>query len=1559
MAFLFKSKKPPPSATPSATRNGQSPSSSNSGMPNVNGVVGTRDREKETALNHSITPNSSVNTSVNSVGGAGTPSPEQKSLRDRPDYEPQHAPRNTSAVSPSSNPNASLYPWSQRRLNYTRSHSDSNPFPRYGAAVNSVSSKEGDVYLMGGLINGSTVKGDLWMVEAGVGNLACYPVATTAEGPGPRVGHAALLVGNAFIVYGGDTKMDDKDTLDDTLYLLNTSTRQWSRAIPPGPRPAGRYGHTLNILGSKIYIFGGQVEGYFFNDLVAFDLNALQVTNNRWEMLILSSNDGGPPPGQIPPARTNHTVISWNDKLYLFGGTNGAQWFNDVWAYDPRSNTWSQLDCIGYIPAAREGHAAALVNDVMYIFGGRTEDGNDLGDLAAFRISSRRWYTFQNMGPSPSPRSGHSMTAYGKQIVVLAGEPSSAPRDPGELRMVYLLDTAKIRYPNDQQIQQTPSGERVQGNRRPSGGEKSGLPQSRSATPRDLSNGIPPEGPRRIAPAPRESVVGGANTSGGNARNADPNVMSGPVPAPGPGGPGSRLPRITTPQGPPGPPPQQQAAPPPRTNGVIPASLGSRSKTPTRAEMGHGPPLDTARAASFEKENSSPGNRAMSPIARESPSAREISPIMNGRRTPTQQQPSRIGMRSREADVVSPIAESQPRSGSRQVRQQGSIDSIDNVPASQPSHERQYQPKSDEPISQSPERAEPPTDEYQHTPYPSDPEMARVPTGTEHQSEALKQELDAAKSRNAWYASELALARKAGYQPNASSSPILDERAAESFADDDRPLIESLLAMRAELAKVQDSVDSQTSLAAKKIAEVEQQRDAAVNEAVYAKAKLAAHGGSQMSTPQLDSSSRDVDDVDMDRSSEVNRKLASSLAAQNELRMKLDAVTAEHQVEQRARQLAEEALNATHQRVSELESYKQQNSSEVESLRAELHQAQKIAREESAQSTEASTASRLLKAEKDELIAKLEVAMRNSRDHSNTLGMLRDAVVASTDKSSLLERNLEDERRQRDEMERKLLQLRGEHEEKIAELEATTGRLKDAEELAESHAAEARTHRQAVLSGLERASSKDLDSIDERATDERVTILQQQAETANALVRSNQAAADEASDKLRRAEERIAGLETYQEQTSREGLNLRRQLQNAIRETQSLQAQHTEIKQQLSSQQMDANALAVQHGALKDLLAERGITSVDGRRSRSPGSPYSATENSRLRELEQQLDSSVKAHEETKASYEQREQEAHKVYGEKLEQLENDYQSAVHYVKGTEKMLKRLKDELSKYKQQNVRLQAEVENLQKTNTSRDLEQGAPAEWEHERQSLQHENDQLRSNIKNSVAQLERQMQEVRAELDAAQEERDHYRESHDQAQRHLANTNQQARADIEQLKEENANLEARAIDAEHKVSLLLDRVESTMDDCRRQSQQLASNGSLGHHRGLSGNTNVDGSANRESIQDSVYGPDNRTSLALDSLASELDALRTHWETTNKNYRLSSQFDFEKTPTSAHGELSDSLASWRKRLDLEENEADERKDTRYVNDEPPMRGEASPAMGGHTHQHHQQEHPGMI
>ena len=249
------------------------------------------------------------------------------------EVESQFGPRPVpNGASPPDRNTATLYPWSQRRLTFTLSQP--NPFPRYGAAVNAVASKEGDIYLMGGLVNSQTVKGDLWMIGAGEASLPCNPIGTKFEGPGPRVGHASLLVGNAFIVFGGDTKTNDQDKLDDTLYLLNTcktlgghssleiltflASRQWSKSNPPGPRPAGRYGHTLNILGSKLYVFGGQVEGYFFNDLMAFDLNNLQNASSVWEKLMLNSKEDRALEGQSPPARTNHTIVSWNDKLYLY-----------------------------------------------------------------------------------------------------------------------------------------------------------------------------------------------------------------------------------------------------------------------------------------------------------------------------------------------------------------------------------------------------------------------------------------------------------------------------------------------------------------------------------------------------------------------------------------------------------------------------------------------------------------------------------------------------------------------------------------------------------------------------------------------------------------------------------------------------------------------------------------------------------------------------------------------------------------------------------------------------------------------------------------------------------------------------------------------------------------------------------------------------------------------------------------------------------------------------------------------------------------------------------------
>ena len=1178
----------------------------------------------------------------------------------------------------------------------------------------------------------------------------------------------------------------------------------------------------------------------------------------------------------------------------------------------------------------------------MYIFGGRTEEGTDLGDLAAFRITSRRWYTFQNMGPSPSPRSGHSMTAYGKQIVVMAGEPSSAPRDPPELSLVYLLDTAKIRYPDNQQIQQTPSGERVPGNRRPST-ERTGPPPVRGPMARELPPGNA-DGLRKFSGS-RESMVNREGPSVFSGRGQDPSMMNGspsqgtlPPGPPGsslhsppqgtpqapsqgpPQGPGTRFPRGSTAPNYSGPPPQQQQPPQPRPNGIIPqapGSTGSRSRTPTRDNRAYGPPLDTDRANTQEKENVSP----VSPDTSRDllPQNRAISPVVNGRQTPQQQHQQQQQQSPKLSSMLPDMEDPQQsmneavRSRSRQAANQDSYEDLRSFP--QPSS---HQPRASSPYDNGGNETPPPkTAKHQET---TEEELRQQQQLEElaSQQEALISELENARNRNAWYASELALAKKAGYQQSSSQMPMLDEKTAQSFDDQDQPLIEALIAMRSQLSELQGSLDSRVNAAAEEVAAVEQQRDVAIREAAYARAKLAAHGGSTADTTQSEGMSREIDGDE--RSSDLGPKLAAALATQNELRTQIQSMTADVQSEKQARELAEGTADVAHRRVAEFEqSY---NPGELESLRLQLHEVSKTARDHAAEKSEAHSRAELLEVDKNDLSRRLDEALEKAQMHHTTFASLHEAVAASTEKTSHFERKLEEERNQRELLDQKLLQIRAEYEERTAELDATTRKLRDAEELADNHANEARTHRQAMLTGLDTLSNRSPDTRSDPYADERVSTLNEQVGTAHSLVRQTQAEADAAAEKLRAAEERIAGLEAYQEQTSRESLGTRKQLESTVRELQTLQGAHTEVLQKLESHQRDQSALTVQHDALKELLDERGP---------APDAP----DPSRIQELEQQLEDSLRAHQETRSVAESRAQDADQSYREKLEQLEADYQSAVHYVKGTEKMLKRMKDELTKYKKQNEELRRDLDTASR---SRSLDPEAAAEWEQERQQLRAEIGEMHTSVKETVSQLDRQLEEVRSELYEAQQQRDYFRQHHEETQTQL-----------DQLKNENSMLDSKVKEAEGRVTSLLDQLGTSVTNYRRRSQNLTnghpnhthsrnqSTGSttIGTTRGFNGGQH---SANNSTSSNDTFhlghhisgmsdaDTDNRNSAALDSLVSEFESLRSRWEGTHRSYRTSTHSDFERTPTggsggapSGEGGFSEGLANWRRRLDQEERE----------------------------------------
>lgn len=779
-------------------------------------------------------------------------------------------------------------------------------------------------------------------------------------------------------------------------------------------------------------------------------------------------------------------------------------------------------------------------------------------------------------------------------------------------------------------------------------------------------------------------------------------------------------------------------------------------------------------------------------------------------------------------------------------------------------------------------------------------------------------EVDKLRRLNDWYVSELALARRGGYTPQTNHSVLLEDRTRDHLGEDERPFVEAMLALKGELAKIQGEVETQSAQASKRMQDIERQRDVAIQEAVYAKAKLAALGGPATPVP---GSGSDTASIDAEKMHDMGRKLAASLSAQADLSAKVQLLTQEISSEKKARYLADETAAAAQKRIVELDEYRNKTGSEMESLRAQLLETHKAYRDEAALGQEAASDVQMLRIDQSELMARLEDTIIENKTYQDSLERLNLALQATNNKSHTLERQLEEERVVKESLERRLAQLRSEYEEKTADLQSVNQRLKDAEELMETYSEEARAASAVLSAGLDRVATREPTGILLSGSDDRVRVLKEQVENTQILLAKSKGQADETGEKLAEAMQRVAGLEYQQGQASKDSIALRRRMADLGDEARRLKQENADLVDRLGKRQLEVDSVSAKHNALKEILHERsgqpGSFIPDKRSRNLQSSPESGTATpeqlSRLHQLEARLEDSLRAHRETKNSAEIQAQEVEKHFREKLEQLENDYQSAVHYVKGTEKMLKRMKEELTKYKSQNLQLQQQLdEALQRQQRSGRDDADSEADWDQERELLNKEIGDLRTQVRDSATALDKQIRDTKSQLEHLRAERDHFQTQHSQIHQqlsHLTDKHTAAKSHVEKLEAENAVLETRAQSAEQKVSMLLDQVENSVDAYRRST------------RLETGNTGLNGDL--ASARSSYYsGPDNRTSVALDSLASELDALRNHWESTNKTYRLSNTFEFERTPTSPVAEpaFGAGVSQWRQKLAVEEEVA---------------------------------------
>jgi dynein heavy chain len=279
------------------------------------------------------------------------------------------------------------------------------------------------VYLFGGndFRKPAGPNNDLYKLDMSSNDFYWTKVESSARWPEPRSHHSAVVYGSKIIIFGG---FRSSSTRYNDIWILDTTNDEWTqphqgatrtnadgevvflRHWPDVPLPRGAHSATL-IGTNQMYVFGGYGgSGYARRDF--FDVSVLDLETWEWRALECK--------GDIPEARSGHQGVAVQDSLYIIGGWNSLQQFDDLYILDTNTNTWNKPFVNGDFGPPRWNFSAVSVFAVPYwkvfVFGGNSGNLNDggspqgqyLNDMIVLETGSKTWTRPAVLGNIPSQR---------------------------------------------------------------------------------------------------------------------------------------------------------------------------------------------------------------------------------------------------------------------------------------------------------------------------------------------------------------------------------------------------------------------------------------------------------------------------------------------------------------------------------------------------------------------------------------------------------------------------------------------------------------------------------------------------------------------------------------------------------------------------------------------------------------------------------------------------------------------------------------------------------------------------------------------------------------------------------------------------------------------------------------------------------------------------------------------------------------------------------------------------------------------------------------------------
>ena len=209
-----------------------------------------------------------------------------------------------------------------------------------------------------------------------------YDPATSRWSLGPSLPqpihhtHVAAVGGKIYLlggeVEGASTGRPERFVSE--VWMHDPAVGGW---VPRAPMPTARGGGGKAVIDGKIYVAGGRPPGGH-----AFEV--YDPATDRWEKL-----------PDLPTQRNHLAMVAINGKIYVAGGRTGpgamAQRVDVVEIYDPRTRRWTRG---APLPAPRGGITGAAHAGCMFVFGGEGEPNHVLGltpNTYAYDPRTNRW----------------------------------------------------------------------------------------------------------------------------------------------------------------------------------------------------------------------------------------------------------------------------------------------------------------------------------------------------------------------------------------------------------------------------------------------------------------------------------------------------------------------------------------------------------------------------------------------------------------------------------------------------------------------------------------------------------------------------------------------------------------------------------------------------------------------------------------------------------------------------------------------------------------------------------------------------------------------------------------------------------------------------------------------------------------------------------------------------------------------------------------------------------------------------------------------------------------